>query len=244
MAKMKKLFIQESGQQNDKTIIFLHASGSSSRMWEQHIAALEKDFHCIALDLPGHGSSRDIDWTNFDYVSEMIVDIIREKAHGKPHLVGLSLVGSLILKLLEKHADIFDRAVVDGASPEPIKGYRKIVATVYLMSLVKNRKFVANLMTKMMQKDGVPEEVTRTFVEDLQRSSAKSFRRAMSQANLLKVHLEFDNPVFFVSGGRESVSMHESHQALAQKMGKATAPIIQTKVMPGSLAIQIHIYSY
>ena len=130
-------------------------------MWAHHITELKNDFHCIAVDLPGHGSSRDIGWTNFNDVTEMIADIIKNRAHGKPHLVGLSLGGSLVLKLLEKHADLFDRAIVDGACHHPIKGYRKVIADVYIMSLLKNTKLMGNLMAKMMQKDGVPEESYR-----------------------------------------------------------------------------------
>ena len=130
-------------------------------MWAHHIAELKNDFHCIAVDLSGHGSSRDIGRTNFNDVTEMIADIIKNRAHGKPHLVGLSLGGSLVLKLLEKHADLFDRAIVDGACHHPIKGYRKVIAGVYIMSLLKNTKLMGNLMAKMMQKDGVPEESYR-----------------------------------------------------------------------------------
>ena len=139
----------------------MHASGSSSQMWAHHIAQLKNDFHCITVDLPEHGSSRDIGWTNFNDVTEMIADIIKNRAHGKPHLVGLSLGGSLVLKLLEKHAGLFDRAIVDGACHHPIKGYRKVIAGVYIMSLLKNTKLMGNLMAKMMQKDGVPEESYR-----------------------------------------------------------------------------------
>lgn len=158
---MRSLFVAEKGHQNDKSIVLLYASGSSSQMWAHHIAELKNDFHCIAVDLPGHGSSRDIGWTNFNDVTEMIADIIKNRAHGKPHLVGLSLGGSLVLKLLEKHADLFDRAIVDGACHHPIKGYRKVIAGVYIMSLLKNTKLMGNLMAKMMQKDGVPEESYR-----------------------------------------------------------------------------------
>ena len=214
---MKELFFHESGQQNTQSILFLHASGSSSQMWRHHFAVFEQDFHCIAVDLPGHGSSRDIEWTDFDEVAEMIVTIIKSRAHGRPHLVGLSLGGSLILKLLEKHASLVDKVIVDGASSQPIKGYCNIITLIYLISLVKNRKFIANLMTKMMRKDDVSEEVCRTFVKDLQRASTKSFRRAMSQANLLQLDLSFNNPAFFVSGEKEFETMHESHQVLAQQ---------------------------
>lgn len=117
-------------------------------MWAHHIAELKNDFHCIAVDLPGHGSSRDIGRTNFNDVTEMIADIIKNRAHGKPHLVGLSLGGGLVLKLLEKHADLFNRAIVDGACHHPIKGYRKVIAGVYIISLLKNTKLIGQLYDK------------------------------------------------------------------------------------------------
>ena len=218
---MPSLSIDEREQQNPKSIIFLHASGSSSQMWWHHVAALEQDFHCILVDLPGHGASRDIEWTNFDDVVEMIVAIINSKAHGKPHLVGLSLGGSLILKLLEKHSSLIDKVIVDGASPQPIKGYRKIIAIIYLMSFLKNTKFVANLLTKMMKEDGAPVQDVQHFVADFQRSERRSFRRAMSQANLLRLDLQFDNPAFFVSGGKEAETILDWHHRLADKNARS-----------------------
>ena len=160
---MAQLFIEESGQENTKSVVFLHASGSSSEMWRHHIAALKSDFHCILIDLPGHGNSRNIEWADFDDVTEKIADIIKDRAHGKPHLVGLSLGGSLILKLLEKQADLVDKVIVDGAAHQPIKGSRKIIAIVYLMSLLKDAEFVARLMAKMMQENGVPGRGVSTF---------------------------------------------------------------------------------
>lgn len=218
---MPSLSIDERGQQNPKSIIFLHASGSSSQMWQHHVAALEQDFHCILVDLPGHGASRDIEWTNFDDVVEMIVAIINSKAHGKPHLVGLSLGGSIILNLLEKHSSLIDKVIVDGASPQPIKGYRKIIAIVYLMSFLKNTKFVANLLTKMMKEDGAPVQDVQHFVADFQRSERRSFRRAMTQANLLRLDLQFDNSAFFVSGGKEAEAIHNWHRRLADKNARS-----------------------
>lgn len=214
---MAQLFIEESGRENTKSIVFLHASGLSSKMWRHHIAALKNDFHCILIDLPGHGNSCDMEWTDFDDVTEKIADIIKDKTHGKPHLVGLSLGGSLILKLLEKQADLVDKVIVDGASHQPIKGSRGIIAIVYLMSLLKNTKFIARLMAKIMQKSGVPKEERQLLLADLQRTTKRSFRRAMSQANMLKVNATFDNPAFFASGEKESETIHQSHQMLAHK---------------------------
>ena len=107
------------------------------------------------------------------------------------------------------------------ALSQPIKGYRKIIAIVYLMSFLKNTKFVANLLTKMMQEDGAPVQDVQRFVADFQRAERRSFRRAMSQANLLRLDLQFDNPAFFVSGGKEAETIHDWHRMLAQKNARS-----------------------
>lgn len=211
------LFIEETGQEHNQTIIFLHATGSSSQMWRPHVATLGNDFHCLAIDLPGHGKSAKVDWTNFDDVADSIIEIIQAKAHGKPHLVGLSLGASLALKLLERESDLLDRVIIDGASHQPIKGYRKVLATVYMASFLKNTKFATHMLVKMMQADGVASQDIQRFIADMRQTTRKSFRRAMSQANVLRLSMNVANPVFLVSGEKESPSIHESHQLLASQ---------------------------
>lgn len=218
--KNTELYIYESGIQNPQSILFLHTSGASSKMWKKHIALFEDKFHCIAIDLPGHGNSRQTEWATFEKVADIIAEIIKSKSHGKVHAVGISLGGSLILKMLEKYPYLIDKAVIDGASAIPINGTWAIVAMVYLGSFFIKTKIVANLMTKMMTKSGVSEENSRLFIEDLSKTSPKSFRKAMIQACLLKLDLNnicFENPVFLVSGEKESKTMHDSHRILAQK---------------------------
>lgn len=85
---MAQLFIEESGQENTKSVVFLHASGSSSEMWRHHIAALKSDFHCIFIDLPGHGNSRNIEWTDFDDVTEKLLILSRIRRMGNHILSG------------------------------------------------------------------------------------------------------------------------------------------------------------
>ena len=36
------------------------------------LKALKEDFHCITVDLPGHGNSRNVEWTTFDEVIESV----------------------------------------------------------------------------------------------------------------------------------------------------------------------------
>lgn len=216
--EVSDLFVFESGKQHKETILFLHGSGSSSNMWLKHIAVLESSFHCIAPDLPGHGRSNQIEWTNLDHVSDIIAELIKSKSLGKVHVVGLSLGGSLIYKLLEKYPDLIEKVIIDGASAVPIKGSAFVIFGVNLTSPFLK----SNLMLKIMAKNlGIPDNEFNSFKQDFSMVSNKSFRKAMSQANRLKVDIKnitFNHPIFFVSGEKESVTMHDSHQELSQKI--------------------------
>ena len=73
----------------------------------------------------------------------------------------------------------------------------------------------------MMQEDGAPAQDVQHFVADFQSAERRSFRRAMSQANLLRLNLQFDNPAFFVSGGKEAETIHDWHRRLADKNARS-----------------------
>jgi len=214
----KDLFVYESGKQHTKTIVFLHGSGSNSNMWLKHIAALDNAFHCLAPDFPGHGKSNQIEWTNLDEVADAVAGLIKTKGHGKVHVVGLSLGGSSIYKLLDRYPELIDKAIIDGASAVPIKGSAFVIFGVNLTSPFLK----TNLMMQAMAKGiGIPQEEYPSFKQDIMMVSRKSFRSAMSQANRLKVDMincDFSTPTFFVSGGTESETMHNSHYILSKKI--------------------------
>jgi len=133
-------------------------------------------------------------------------------------VVGLSLGGSLIYKLLNRYPELIGKAIIDGASAVPIKGSKFLIFGVNLTSPFLK----TNLMMQAMAKGiGIPEEEYPSFKADIRLVSRKSFRRAMSQANRLKVDMnicDFSTPTFFVSGGTESETMHNSHYILSKKI--------------------------
>jgi pimeloyl-ACP methyl ester carboxylesterase len=214
----RDLYVYEGGKQHAKTIVFLHGSGSNSNMWLKHIAVLNSSFHCIAPDFPGHGKSNQIEWTNLDEVSDVIAELIKTRGHGKVHIVGLSLGGSVIYKLLDRYPDLIEKAIIDGASAVPIKGSSFVIFGVKLTSPFLKTNMMINIMAKSL---GIPDEEHAAFKEDIKMVSRKSFRRAMSQANRLKIDIEncsFNSPTFFVSGETESETMHSSHSVLSKKI--------------------------
>jgi pimeloyl-ACP methyl ester carboxylesterase len=93
-------------------LVFLHGVGASGWMWARQVAALA-DFHCLNVDLPGHGRSNRVPWVSLADTAGQIAAIIRTRAaNGRAHVVGLSLGGYIALALLERHAEVLDRVVM------------------------------------------------------------------------------------------------------------------------------------
>lgn len=211
------MFVLESGIGKSQKIIFLHGSGANSSMWRNHFEALDSTFHCIAPDLPGHGKSNKLPWTTLDDVADSIALLIKNRCNGKAHVVGLSLGGSIIYKLLEKYPTLIDRAVIDGANAKPIKGARGITFGVTLISPFIHNNAVIKVMANSL---GVSPGELPAFRAGMKMVSPTSFRRAMTQANRQKLdtdHFSISAPTFFVSGQTESATMHETHKELTQK---------------------------
>lgn len=76
-------------------LIFLHGFLGCKEDWNAMIPYFERDYYCIALDLPGHGSS---------LYSEDIVGAIKNALPEKPILIGYSMGGRIAMQLQE-HAE-------------------------------------------------------------------------------------------------------------------------------------------
>jgi len=116
---------------------------------------------------------------------------------------------------------LVDRAIIDGSSPTPIQGSAGVVCGVTMVSPFLHWDPVIRIMAKSLS---ISEEEFPDFRNDMKGVSKRSFRKAMVQANRAKTNLDqFPDqiPVFFVSGEKESATMHKGHQVLAIKNPKS-----------------------
>jgi pimeloyl-ACP methyl ester carboxylesterase len=101
------------------TIVFLHGTRLTGASWAAQIAALDDSFHCLAPDLPGHGSA---DTTRFtlDRAADDVVDLIAREAHdGRAIVVGLSLGGYVAMAAAARAPARVAGLVLSGATAEP-----------------------------------------------------------------------------------------------------------------------------
>jgi len=102
------LYKQQLGCSNKPTLVFLHGFLGCSNDWIETINLLKDDFHCIAIDLPGHGGSITTSSPlndGFNHCHKLIKDLLDELNVEQYVLVGYSLGGRIALDYARTQSD-------------------------------------------------------------------------------------------------------------------------------------------
>jgi pimeloyl-ACP methyl ester carboxylesterase len=202
------LHVHETGSPNAPTIVFLHALGLSSWMWNEPITALQANYHCLAIDLPGNGESYQTEWHSFADTAAQIAPIIREKAvNGKAHVVGLSLGGFAALHLLRDHPDVVDSMVISGVATRKFPNqamWRVLTKTLMPMLLVT--PLGNSIMAKTMQ---LPDDAVALYKQDGKRLTRQTVERIYQEIITFNLPSEFSqrNHRLLAAAGEHDVAM-------------------------------------
>ena len=111
-----------SGQPPDErpTIVFVHGTRLTGASWTAQVAELGDEFHCLAPDLPGHGTAVEIPFT-LAGAAERVADVLATEAHGgRAIVVGLSLGGYVAMDVAARWPERVLGLVISGATAEPV----------------------------------------------------------------------------------------------------------------------------
>jgi pimeloyl-ACP methyl ester carboxylesterase len=212
------LYVHESGTPHAPSIVFLHGVGASGWMWEQQATALA-DFHCLAVDLPGHGKSNHQDWVSLADTTHQIAQLIRERAtHGRAHVVGLSLGGYVTLVLLEHYADVLDHAVISGVTAEPMPNRALLPVQLGVMSALLKQRWFVNMQTNALN---LSPDMQSAFRENLLAMSMQSYRQIWKEGVHFQVSPSLrhvNTPTLITAGGRESKIITQAVVTIAKLM--------------------------
>lgn len=225
---MAELHIDETGTPGAPTILFLHGAGASGWMWKLQIAAL-LDFHCLNVDLPGHGKSNSVPWLTLADTADQIAAIIRTRAtNGRAHIVGLSLGGYLALVLLERHAELVDRVVASGITAAPMPNRAFLQPQLALLSVVMKTRWLVNMQARALR---LSPDMQAAFTENLLAMSMQAYRRIYEEAAEFRVPPslgQVHNPTLIVAGSRESSIVLQAVDVIPRTM-----PNAQGRLAPG-----------
>ncbi|KAL2484725.1 Protein PHYLLO [Abeliophyllum distichum] len=117
------LNILEIGKSIDDTVVvFLHGFLGTGDDWIPIMKALSSSLRCIAIDLPGHGGSKLLDFSQgqslpMDVVVNMLCKVLHDLTPGKVVLVGYSMGARISLYMALKRSNKVEGAVIISGSP-------------------------------------------------------------------------------------------------------------------------------
>ncbi|TYT61973.1 alpha/beta fold hydrolase [Natrialba swarupiae] len=159
-----------------KTVVFVHGDVSSSRFFEDTIAALPDDHHAIAPDLRGYGDSetKPVDATDGlgDFRRDLRALLERVDRTGSVTLVGWSNGGGVAMRYAIEHSDDVDSLVlVNPVSPYGFGGTKDLEGTPCFGDFagsgggLGNEAFVEGLANRDRSEGGEnsPRKILRTY---------------------------------------------------------------------------------
>jgi pimeloyl-ACP methyl ester carboxylesterase len=111
-----------AGPPGAPTIVFLHGLRVTRRMWAPQMEQLRDKYQVVAVDLPGHGALREIEFS-LEGAVEKVAEIIERTAGGRALVVGLSLGGYVAMEFGARYPAKAIGLVIASASVEPSGWY-------------------------------------------------------------------------------------------------------------------------
>jgi 2-succinyl-6-hydroxy-2,4-cyclohexadiene-1-carboxylate synthase len=108
-----------AGDPRRSAILFLHGFMGSAADWRGVMAALETEYRCLAVDLPGHGASLGLppDVYTMKGTTRGLLDLLDELGAERPVVVGYSMGGRISLYLALRHPERCSGLFLESASP-------------------------------------------------------------------------------------------------------------------------------
>lgn len=117
---MSNLAYRTWGLREGPPLVLLHGFLGDASDWEKLAHELEQEFYLIAVDLPGHGGSKDVqlDIENaFSDFSEWLSKTLSQLGMTHYSILGYSLGGRLAMNHAMNHPEAVDKLLVESAHP-------------------------------------------------------------------------------------------------------------------------------
>jgi pimeloyl-ACP methyl ester carboxylesterase len=121
------------GPPDAPSIVFVHGALMGRAVWRPQIDALSDRFRCVSVDLPGHGTQRDVPF-ELDDAADGVIRAIDRAAGGRTVLVGLSLGGYVAMTVASRHPEKVRGLVIAGSTREPT-GASRLAFEAYAAAL-------------------------------------------------------------------------------------------------------------
>ena len=178
------------------TMVFIHGSGGSGQFWLAQVQGLAERVNTVALDLPGHGRSGNVEKNAVvDYARAVLefIDVIEAR---KIIPCGLSLGGAIVQQLLLDHAKQFIAGILIGTGAK-----LKVLPAIFDAIQNDYAGFVKTAVQLSSSEKTDPKQI-QLFSEDLNRCRPEvvySDFKACNEFNVMERIVEIKVPVLVIS---------------------------------------------
>ncbi|MDA3631048.1 alpha/beta fold hydrolase [Saccharopolyspora sp. WRP15-2] len=234
------LHLVEAGSGPD--LLCLHGIGSCAESFRPQLDGLAGTAHVIAWDAPGYGRSADpeseVDITGF---ADAAADVIRSRASGSAHLLGVSWGGVIAQALALRHPGLVRSLVLAdssrGSGRTPA-GAVKMRARAAELAELGPEEFARRRAPRLLSEQAPPELVERAIAIMTGALRLPGYRyavEAMADADTSPRLAEIRVPTLVLCGDRDRVTGIPESRALADGIPGA---VFETISGAGHLANQ------
>lgn len=221
------LHYQEAGNTNAALMVFLHGGGVSSWMWRKQIQYFT-NFHCLAVDLPEQGRSRDVLNFSIRTSADNIIELIERKADGKQVIViGFSLGAQVLIEMLSLKPDLIDCAIINSALVRPIPLVKKLIRPSIKLTfpLIKNKSF-SRLQARTLYVD---KEYFKVYYDETCQMKRDTLIRILEENMSFELPPDFKKAkgkILVTVGEKEKAVMKRSARIIVENNSNCTGIII------------------
>ncbi len=209
----KEIKINYKSTGKGRPIVFLHGFLENITMWEQTIALLENSYHCIAIDLLGHGDTESLGYIHtMENMALAVNTVLDELQITDLTLIGHSMGGYVSLAFV----DLFPKKAISlillNSTSYPDSEERKISRTRAIDIVKKNPNAytsmaIANLFAEKNriayepQIKQIKEQASKTSLQGII-SALEGMKIRKDRSNILK---EFNGSKVIFAGEKDPV---------------------------------------
>lgn len=192
-----------------KTVVFVHGLGSSSRAWAPQLSGLHDRYRVLAPDLPGHGDAEG-PFTLPRAVASVLATL--EEAGGPAHLVGISGGATVaLLTCLEAPKTVAGLMLSGGVVHAP-----RMLPVQRALTRITPPGLLARSLQRVLS--GGRREYATAAREDLRRCGKPTFLAALQEIARLDLRGRLDEiavPALVVCGTRDRPNLAPSREIAA-----------------------------
>jgi 3-oxoadipate enol-lactonase len=232
--KDSRFSYQAAGDTSLPPLVFLHGIGGAARGWRGQLEVFGDRYHAVAWDMPGYGSSKQLDTPGIPTLAEALRDFLAQVGATKPVLVGHSIGGMVVQQFLVSYPDLAGAVVLaqtTSAFGSSDGEWQKNFIEARLGPLDRGETMVS-MAPKLVEgligdaPDPAGLELARDCMASVPPATYRSSMKAMIGFDLRKNIADIRLPTLLLSGSKDN-------NAPAKTMAKMAAQV------PGSTYVEL-----